>query len=158
MFRRRIPFDFVYSLLQIATLQAFFYFGMLTFIFLWDMAGRIPFTTGQFLHYAMYDTKSPAGRASIAGTLAGGIVAAMVFSHTEGRHRKALDSIATTFGIHIAITSVLGVFPKGVTWWFSFTVGLVLSAFTARFLSLRIEMQVIDPIKAMNSHKSSELL
>jgi hypothetical protein len=84
------------------------------------------------------------GRVTLLGELFASVTAAIVFYFVEGRHRKALDFIATSFAFHFLLTTFLCSFPRGLTWWVFFFVFLALSTIAAELLSLHSEMKDID--------------
>lgn len=75
--------------------------------------------------------------------LASAVIAAIVFTKIEGKHRRAFDYISTIFIIHIFMCWIICAFPKSIFWWFINLVSMFTSYFVANKVSLKHEMKDI---------------
>lgn len=144
MFRPRTPFDPLHIVLEICAFQCVFYAVSTLAILIIDFLSGIPFNSQQIFNAAAFGISTKVGRSAIVGELCGAMAAALAFSIIEARTKKALDYMATVFGIHILVSSFFSGFPTSAIWWLSSLVILIISTITAEFLSQKTELQEIN--------------
>lgn len=144
MFRKRLEFDAFLIFSEICAILSTFYLAYITFIFVSDFILSVPFSIQQLTNYAVFQFSSKIGLISILGELFGGIISSLLFVFLEGKYRKSLDFVSTTFVLHLIIISCLCSFPRSFCWWFSTFISFFLSVFMAGRLSFGIEMQDIN--------------
>jgi len=150
MFRQRVQFDPMLIILEIISFQLIFYGFFMLFSLIFDFLSGVSFSTEQIFNYAVFGAKSQMGRSCMIGSLAGGMSVAVAFALVEGRSRKALDFIGTTYIIHIIVATVTSHFPKSMIWWLTHFVGWSISTILAEFLSMKNELQEINLDTAFN--------
>ena len=144
MFRQRFIFDPLFIILEITSLQFIFYSSYLLFVLILNYLSNVPFSLNQIYNYYIFTFSSSLGRSSIIGLICAGLASAILFSLIEGRSRKALDFISTTYFIHIFIITIIFKFPKSFIWWFTAFIGWSISTISAEFLSMKSELQEIN--------------
>lgn len=144
MFRKRVEFDAFLIVSEICAILSTFYLSYMSFVFFADFFLKIPFSTQQITNYMIFHFTTKTGLISIFGELFGGIISSLLFVFLEGKARKSLDFVSTTFALHLIIISCLCSFPQSFCWWFSTILSLIISVILAGRLSFGIEMQDIN--------------
>jgi hypothetical protein len=144
MFRPRTTFDPLLIVLQILALQSLFYLLYVLVVVILDFFFGIPFSHHQVLDYAVCRLFSRMGIVGIVGQIFAGLAVALLFVFLEGRSRKALDFISTTFVFHLLLCSFVVAFPLSFTWWLFYGLSWGLSTVLAEFVSQKYEMQDIN--------------
>lgn len=144
MFRKRVEFDAFLIISEICAILSVFYLAYFGFVFIIDLLLKIPFSTQQIINYMVFRFSTKTGLISIFGELFGGIMSSLLFVFLEGKARKSLDFVSTTFVLHLFIISCLCSFPQTFCWWFSTITCFLISVFFAGRLSFDKEMQDIN--------------
>lgn len=144
MFRKRIGFDALLIISEICAILSTFYLAYVLFVFIFDLILNIPFSTQQIINFFIFQFTTKIGLISIFGQLFGGIISSLLFVFLEGKVRKSLDFVSTTYVLHLIIISCLCSFPQSFCWWFSTIASLIISVYIAGKLSFGIEMQEIN--------------
>lgn len=144
MFRPRVAFDAPMILSEIIALQFCFYAVYVGVTALCDFMGSIPFSNQQILNAGAFTFWSNFGRFACIGHFMAGLVVALLFTFLEGRSRKAIDFIGTTFLLHLVIVIFSSSFPASFCWWICYCGTLISSIALAIWSSSRIEMRDIS--------------
>ena len=144
MFRKKISFDALLVISEILAITFTFYFSYILFVLILDWLFSIPFSFQQIINYSLFHFSTKMGIISILGELFGGISSSFLFVYLEGRFRKALDFVSTTFIFHIIIISYFCMFPRSFCWWFCTILSFIVSTFFAGKISMNYEMQDIN--------------
>ncbi|KAK8860958.1 Integral membrane protein of the Golgi [Tritrichomonas musculus] len=121
-----------------------FYLSYVVFILIADCFFSLPFTIQSIINPSVFHFSTKMGWITILGELFGGIISSLIFVFLEGKFKKALDFISTTFIIHLIIITLLCEFPKNFCWWISTISSFLISTFTAGKISMNYEMQAIN--------------
>ena len=143
MFRAQLPFDPLLILLEIVVLQVVFYASFMMVVLVVDQVSGMPYSEEQLFNWAAVRFSSPVGCASIIGEVLAGFFTGLVYVLLEGRAKKALDFMATTFVVHLIVVSALSSLPKSWSWWLAYLATAMAGVFTAETVSLKLEMQPI---------------
>ena len=143
MFRTALPFDPLLIVLEIAALQIVFYAVFFMVVLVIDQISGVPFADEQVFNWQVMRFATSIGCASIIGQVFAAVVAGLAYVLLEGRARKALDFMITTFAIHLLVVCALSSLPTSWSWWISFIASCIAGIFTAQTVSMKAEMQPI---------------
>ena len=143
-FRGSVPFDPLYIILQITSLQFLFYFSYTLLCLFSDFCFNLHFTRDQVYGYRYFSFTSKIGLLTVASYLLSFIATAFAFSFIVEKMTKALDFMSSTFIIHLVVVICYSGFPVNVVWWVVSIVGLGLSVFIGILASIPKESVQID--------------
>lgn len=143
MWRRRVPFDPLYIILEIVGLQTLFYMCYVLVVLILDSTMKIPFTIHQIFNYAVLRFSTGIGTSSIIGLVIAAVCAGFGYVFVEGRSRKALDYLSTTLFVHLGLSTYICAFPRSLSWWITFFASWASSVTVGELMSGKMEMQTI---------------
>ena len=154
MFRPSKDFSAFIVCYHIVAMLLAFYAGFFAVVALLDCIFNVPFSSQQIFNYRFFSFKFKIAIFAILGEFVGGFLSAVVFSHIEGRHRRALDFVSTTYITYLLATWASYGFPLSSLWWITIFLSMLLSFISARKISLHYELQdiAIEPFLIETTH------
>lgn len=129
---------------EILAITTLFYLSYLGYLLIFDFYLSIPFSHQQLLNPNVFRVSTNIGLLSISGEIFGGVISSLLFVFLEGKHRKALDFMSTTFIIHLLVVTFVCQFPTNLVWWVTTILSFIISSFFAGKISLNYELQEIN--------------
>ena len=149
---RNIPFDPIYIILQIASLQTIFYAAYTLSSVLIDFLLSIPFNKEQVFGFSLIHLKSRIGWSSTVSYLIAFIAAGFAFSFIVQKITKALDFISSALFIHLIVVIACSGFPTSIAWWFISIFSLIVGIVVSVVSSMPYEAKSINTDEAFLMH------
>ena len=141
-------FQPVLIVLQIVTMQCFFYLGMGTLNAVCHVVFELPVNMDHFFTDEYVNFGTLTGFLNCLMNMASGVIGAYLLSFIVEKSKKCVDFTFTVYFLHIVICSIYSEFPLVWEWWASIVVSSVIMATLGEYWCANIEMQDIPAVAA----------
>ena len=144
--RKKLDFQPVLIVLQIISIQCFYYLGMGTLSGLSNVVFDVPvsmdhFFTDKFVHF-----NSWSGLVECVNYLLCAIIGAYLLSFIVEKSKKCVDFTFTVYFLHVVFCCMYSQFPVAWEWWIIIIISAIAMASLGEYWCATVEMQDIPAV------------
>eukprot|EP01013_Petalomonas_cantuscygni_P025463 TRINITY_DN47429_c0_g1_i1.p1 TRINITY_DN47429_c0_g1~~TRINITY_DN47429_c0_g1_i1.p1 ORF type:complete len:200 (-),score=23.42 TRINITY_DN47429_c0_g1_i1:394-993(-) len=140
--------DSLYIVLQIVTVQAWFYFTLALFVTLFDSIAVVTPSLGQIFSAQAMTLDDAEGLVPIVAYVVSSVLAAVYITFVVERSKLCLDFSVTLGTIHTTTCAVMNGFPSSTVWWMCIILSTAIVAILAESLCVRRELRDVPAVGA----------